>query len=216
MAVGDVDLLAVLLAAAFGAEIVVPGLQRSTEQRQSAAEIDILHTVRRRQQEGIGPALKGVLGSQWRLEGPIARPRVATQDLHARFKRGPLEGVTQLGQVVLAAQLLRIAGVVLLAGIFEGVAEAPCGTAQAQPGSLARERAKRRARRAGNVVQTQQVTVGGGGQLRREDVPSVDQMAVAFDIGRVGAIVETVVARAEDRVDVVYVGIGQRQLIDRL
>ncbi len=41
-------------------------------------------------------------------------------------------------------------------------------------------------------------------------------MAVAFDIGRVGAIVETVVARAEDRVDVVYVGIGQRQLIDRL
>ncbi len=145
---------------------MVPGLQRSTEQRQSAAEIDILHTVRRRQQEGIGPALKGVLGSQWRLEGPIARPRVATQDFHARFKRGPLEGVTQLGQVVLAAQLLRIAGVVLLAGIFKRIADAVEATIQTQAGGLAGQGAERGGGCGGDVVQSQQIAVGGGRQLR--------------------------------------------------
>ncbi len=41
-------------------------------------------------------------------------------------------------------------------------------------------------------------------------------MAVAFDIGRVGAIVEAVVARAEDCVDVIDVGVSQRQLVERL
>src|SRR3546814_8472987 len=41
-------------------------------------------------------------------------------------------------------------------------------------------------------------------------------MTVALDIGRVGAIVETVVARAEDRVDVVEVVVSQGQLVERL
>ncbi len=41
-------------------------------------------------------------------------------------------------------------------------------------------------------------------------------MAVAFDVGGVRRVVEAIVSRAEDGVDVVYVGIGQRQLIDRL
>ncbi|MNT26039.1 hypothetical protein D3C72_1615910 [compost metagenome] len=65
------------------------------------------------------------------------------------------------------------------------------------------------------VIQAQAVLVGGGGQFRHDHVLGIQQVAVAFDIGRVAGVVETVVAGAEDAVDVVDVGVGQGQAVQR-
>ena len=107
-----------------------------------------------------------MLGGQRRLEGAIARPRVAAQYFHARFQSRTLEGIAQLGQVVLAAQLLRIAGVVLLASIFKRIADAVEATIQTQTCGFAGQGAERSGGCSGDVVQSQQIAVGGGRQLR--------------------------------------------------
>ena len=65
------------------------------------------------------------------------------------------------------------------------------------------------------------VAVAGQGQLRcataitQEDVLGIEQLAVAFDVGRVGLVVVAAVVWTEDGVDVVDVAVGQGHPGDR-
>src|SRR3990167_2909404 len=72
-----------------------------------------------------------------------------------------------------------------------------------------------------DVVQAELVAVAGQGQLRcataitQENVLGIEQVAVAFDVGRVGLVVVAAVVWTEDGVDVVEVAVGQGHAGDR-
>ncbi len=188
---------------------MVPGLQLAAPQRRGNADIGILDAVLGRGQEHVGPALEGMFGRQRGLEGAVAGAVVTAEHFITALEQHALPGVTQLSQVVVAVQVQRVVGVVLLLGVFGGVTEGAEGAVGAQAVGLAGQAAERRGVAGSDIVQAQQVAVGGQGQLGHDHVLGVDQVAVAFDVGRVGLVVEAVVVRAEDGVDVVDVGVGQ-------
>ena len=96
-------------------------------------------------------------------------------------------------------------------GVFGRIGHAGNYAVQAQAVGLAGQGAEGCSRRHGNVIEAQLVDIAGDSQLGHGHVLGVEQLAVAFNIGRVGFVVVLAVVRAEDAVDVVDIGRGQGQ-----